>query len=145
MTTFRPINGACHCGNIRFAFQWPISETEIPVRMCGCTFCKKHAGAWTSHPNGKLSAEIGDESKLSKYTFGTETAEFYICTECGVVPFVLSEIDDQIYAVVNVNTFGPTDGLSLTTSTTDFDGEETGDRLERRKRNWALLVALTYD
>lgn len=136
------INGSCHCGNIRFVLLWPASEPAIVVRECGCTFCKKHAGAWTSHCGAELSATIGDTSIVSKYRFGTATADFYICSACGVVPFVLSDIENQKYAVVNVNSFHDGGNVSFSNTATDFDGENTADRLERRKRNWIPKVTV---
>jgi len=79
---------------------------------------------------------VNDRSLVSSYKFGTETADFYVCSVCGVVPLALSEIDDCQYAVVNVNTFEDIDSLSFSSSTSNFEGEDTGSRLERRKRNW---------
>jgi hypothetical protein len=136
------IQGACHCGNIRFELRWPESETEIPVRRCGCSFCQKHGGAWTSHRNADLKVDIADKSLVSKYRFGTETADFLVCSVCGVLPVALSEIDFGLYAVVNVNTFEDTGTLSFSSSKTDFDGEKVDKRLERRKRNWIPNVLL---
>lgn len=136
------IDGACHCGNIRFILRWPNFEATIPVRNCGCAFCKKHTGAWTSHRNSELAVQIDDLSLVSKYSFETKTADFYVCSVCGVVPLVLSEIDDEHYAVVNVNTFEDIGNLSFSSSSTNFDGEDTGSRLERRKRNWIPNVLL---
>jgi len=134
------IDGACHCGNIRFDLRWPGSESDIPIRKCGCTFCQKHGGAWTSHRKSELFVRTKDPSLVSKYRFGTKTAEFYVCSVCGVVPFVLSYIDEKQYAVVNVNSFAETGRFSFSASSTDFDGEDTGSRLERRKRNWIPSV-----
>ena len=51
----RPIDGACHCRNISFTLQFPKSETPIKVRACSCSFCVKHGGVYTSHPQAKLS------------------------------------------------------------------------------------------
>lgn len=136
------IDGACHCRNVRFELLWPETPVEIPTRICGCTFCKKHGGAWTSHPKSELFLTIDDLSLISKYRFGTGTAEFYVCSVCGVVPIVLSEIDDKIFAVVNVNAFADTRDLTLSRSSTDFDGEDSGSRLERRQRNWIPKVRL---
>ncbi len=137
------IRGSCHCGNIHFVLRWPQSESQIPVRRCSCTFCQKHSGAWTSHRDAVLSVEVDDRSLLSRYRFGTETADFYICSACGVAPLVLSEIDDCQYAVVNVNSFEDIGGLSFSSSASNFDGEGTETRLERRKRNWIPNVLLT--
>ena len=136
------IHGSCHCGNIRFELSWPVAAAEIPVRECGCTFCQKHSGAWTSHRDSEVVLQIVDPSLLSKYKFGTHTADFYVCSVCGIVPIVVSEIDEQLYAVVNVNTFEANHDLAFAASKTNFDGEGTDDRLERRKRNWIPKVVL---
>lgn len=140
--TMRTINGACHCRNMRFVLTWPADENTVAVRKCGCTFCCKHGGAWTSNRSSALDIDIDDESLLSRYRFGTATAEFYVCSACGVVPVVISNIDGQRYAVVNTNSFEDISDLTLICSDTDFDGEDTGSRLERRKRNWIANVRL---
>ncbi|NKB47772.1 MAG: hypothetical protein GKS02_00255 [Alphaproteobacteria bacterium] len=137
----RRINGSCHCGNIRFVFHRPGIDDEIPVRACGCTFCVKHHGVWTSHPEGRIELSQEDPSQVQRYRFGTETADFYICATCGVSPIVTSEIDGARYAVVNVHCFDDVDPSELVESATDFDGETTDDRLARRQRNWAPLVS----
>jgi hypothetical protein len=137
------IEGRCHCGNISYRLHWPGDGAEIPVRACGCTFCTKHAGAWTSHRDSELVAMIRDESITSKYRFGTGTADFYVCSCCGAVPFVISTIDDHLYAVVNVNTFEGVDPPSFVRAATDFEGEDTGSRLERRKCNWIRSVHMS--
>jgi hypothetical protein len=142
MDKLRPINGSCHCGNLRLILSWPESDSEIRVRECGCTFCQKHGGSWTSHRDSELGITISDQSLVSIYNFGTNAADFYVCSVCGVVPFVLSDIDDKKFAVVNINTFDNIDDFVLARSSTDFDGEDVGSRLERRKRNWISKVRL---
>src|SRR5205085_4698538 len=99
------INGSCHAGNISFALMWAPDPTEIPARACDCSFCTKHGGVWTSNPKGTLRVTVKDPSLVSKYAFGTETADFHICMRCGVVPVVTSELDGRRYAVVSVNAF----------------------------------------
>lgn len=136
------IGGGCHCGNIRFVLSWPRSESEIGVRKCGCTFCQKHAGAWISHRGSELAIKLGDNSLVSKYGFGTKTADFYVCSVCGVSPFVLSEIDGQTYAVVNAHTLENVGDFEFSSSSTNFDGEDTGSRLARRQRNWIPKVLI---
>lgn len=130
------IGGKCHCGNVAYELDWPDSGKPIAVRACGCTFCTKHGGVYTSHPGARLRARVLDGGKVSRYAFGTETAEFFVCAVCGAVPFVTSAIDGGRYAVVNVNTFENVDPSELDSSPTDFDGESVDDRLGRRKRNW---------
>ena len=138
----REINGRCHCGNIRFRFSLPVGEGPIPVRTCTCTFCLKHGGVYTSHPQGQLRASIEDQDALHRYRFGTATADFYVCTRCGVVPFVISPMQGKDYAVVNVNTFEDVPPGDLDASPSDFEGENLDDRLGRRGRNWIADVRI---
>lgn len=141
MTERTDIRGSCHCRNIDYTLSWPAEVKEVPVRACDCTFCRKHGGAWTSHPNARLDVRItGDGSDV--YRFGTGTADFHVCKTCGIVPLASCEIDAVRYAVVNVNTFEHRDSLSISRSATSFDGEGTADRLARRQRNW--IPGVTY-
>jgi len=36
---------------------------------------------------------VREPSHVSKYAFGTKSAEFHVCSACGAVPLVTSEID----------------------------------------------------
>jgi hypothetical protein len=136
------IEGKCHCGNLSFKLDWPGEAREIPARACGCTFCVKHGGVWTSNPQGRLSAQVRDASRVNEYRFGTRTATFHVCAECGSVPFVTSDIDGHRYAVVNVNTFENVEPSALKRGAADFEGEDMGARLGRRKRNWIPAVSI---
>jgi hypothetical protein len=130
------ISGACHCGNISFNLDWQPEPNEIPARACSCSFCTKHGGVWTSCPTGSLTVRIKDSKRTSTYAFGTKTAEFHVCSTCGIVPVVTSTIDGHVYAVVSVNAFENIDSSLLRRGSVSFDGEGEGDRLARRQRNW---------
>jgi hypothetical protein len=134
------IRGKCHCGNIAFSLTWDPDPTEIPVRACTCSFCVKHGGLWTSNPNGALKVAINDAALVSRYEFGTKTAEFHVCARCGVVPVVTSLIDGRLYAVVSVNAFEGVDESLLRRASANFDGEGTDSRLARRTRSWIANV-----
>jgi hypothetical protein len=136
------IKGHCHCGNITLGLEWEGNPPEIPARACGCSFCVKHGGVWTSNPKARLTVAVGDASLVSHYAFGTGTATFHVCARCGVVPLVTSEIADRLYAVVNVNTLENVDPSWLRRAAADFEGEAVGDRLARRQRNWIADVAI---
>lgn len=58
------------------------------------------------------------------------------------MPVVTSRIDERLYAVVSVNAFENVDPALLRRAPASFEGEETGTRLERRKRNWIPEVAI---
>ena len=134
------IRGKCHCGNISFALTWEPDPARLPARACTCSFCVKHGGVWTSNPSGALEIVVEDPSRVSRYAFGTRTAEFHICSRCGVVPVVTSRIDDHLYAVVSVNAFEGLDRSLVAPASASFDGEGTDSRLARRKRNWIADV-----
>ena len=134
------IEGSCHCGNISFELTWAPDPAQIPARACDCTFCAKHAGVWTSNPEGSLRIVVRQPSLVSDYSFGTRTALFHTCSRCGVVPVVTSEIDQRLYAVVSVNAFNNVDRSLLRQAAASFEGESVESRLDRRKRNWIAAV-----
>jgi hypothetical protein len=136
------LNGKCHCGNIAFELEWEAEPLEIPARACGCSFCVKHGGVWTSNPNARLVVAIRDASLVSKYAFGTRTATFHVCSRCGAVPLVTSEIENHLYAVVNVNVFENVDQSRLHRAAASFEGEDIESRLARRKRIWIADVRI---
>jgi hypothetical protein len=109
---------------------------DIPARACGCSFCVKHGGLWTSNPQAALRVEVREPKAVSKYLFGTRTAVFHVCTRCGIAPVVTSEIDGRLYAVVSVNAFNNVDSSLLRRTPISFDGEDEAGRLARRARNW---------
>ncbi|MFO1419199.1 MAG: hypothetical protein U1E83_11090 [Methylotetracoccus sp.] len=130
------IAGGCHCGAIRYQLLWQPEPDFMPARACSCTFCVKHAAAWTSCPSGELCVTVPKWSSISRYSFATKTAEFLVCVRCGVVPLVTSTIDEVVYAVVNVNTMDGIDKDLLRRDTCSFSGEGAAERLERRRHNW---------
>lgn len=134
------VQGRCHCGNIALALEWEGEPPEIPARACGCSFCVKHGGVWTSSPRSRLTVVVGRTDLVSEYAFGTRTATFHVCSRCGVVPLVTSEIDARLYAVVNVNVLENIEESWLRRGAANFDGEDVESRLARRKRNWIADV-----
>ena len=134
------IHGKCHCGNISFSLTWEPDPVEIPARACTCSFCVKHGGVWTSNPQGALKVTVKDPSLVSRYAFGTRTADFHLCVRCGVVPVVTSWIEGRLYAVVSVNAFEGIDQSMPRRTPASFDGEGSDSRLARRQRNWIANV-----
>jgi hypothetical protein len=130
------IRGSCHCGNVSFRLDWQPEPTEIPARACSYSFCVKHGGVWTSCPTGSLLVEVKDFSRVSKYSFGTGTADFHVCSSCGAVPVVTSEIGGRTYAVVSVNAMDDVSPSLLKRAPVSFEGEDEPARLARRARGW---------
>ena len=139
------ITGSCHCGNISFTLNWAPEPSEIPARACTCSFCSKHGGVWTSCPTGSLKVVVREPSLVSTYAFGTRTADFHICSNCGVVPVVTSRIDGHLYAVVSDHAFDGVAPSLLRRASATFDAESEETRLARRKRNWIADVEFVAD
>jgi hypothetical protein len=130
------IAGQCHCGNITLGLDWP-AEARIPARACTCTFCQKHGGLWTSHPDAVLTVRIADPARVSRYQFGTRTADFHVCSQCGVAPVVTSRIEGRLHAVVSVRALEGVDPSRVdATQAATFDAETETTRLARRARHW---------
>ncbi|WP_267225019.1 GFA family protein [Dyella silvae] len=136
------IHGQCHCGNIAFALNWEPDPVEIPARACDCSFCQKHGGVWTAYPDGQLKVTLRNPAQVSRYSFGTRTADFLTCTQCGVVPVATSLIDGHLFAVVSVNAMEGVDPTLFRRATASFDGEDQASRLARRKRHWIGQVEI---
>jgi hypothetical protein len=136
------IEGKCHCGNIALELEWEGDPPQIPARACSCSFCVKHGGVWTSNPRSRLTVAVRDTSIVSKYAFGSRTATFHVCSRCGAVPLVTSEIANHLYAVVNVNALENIDPSWLRRAAVTFEGEDIETRLARRQRHWIADVRI---
>ena len=137
------ITGRCHCGNLAFELDWAPDPHEIHARTCTCSFCRSHGATWTSHPRARLRVAVRDSARVNIYRFGSGTADFHVCTDCGVVPLVSCVLDDTRYAVVNVNVFDDAARALVRPAPASFESEELTGRLERRKRTWIRDVEYT--
>ena len=138
------LHGGCHCGNFRFQYSTPQPPDQIPARVCGCTFCTRIGGCYTSHPRASLSLTIRDRKASRTYRFGTRTADFYQCGLCGNTPFVAASIDGRLYAVLNVNMIEDISLSSWQTAPADFSGESLDSRTDRRRKSWIPEVHIAY-
>jgi len=100
---------------------------------------------YISDPNGELTIKYKDENQVSKYSFGTKTASFLICMNCGVMPVAVCSLDGQDFGIVNVNSLEDADHFGRHSKLMSYDGESLGERLARRKRNWIAKVIYTDD
>lgn len=135
----RVLGGGCHCRALRYALHWP-DDSLLPARRCGCTYCTRFNGTWTSHRGARLVLECTVAPQ--RYRFGTKTADFIHCPRCGVVVIAVDDAGDAPRAVVNVNTLDDRDSLPFDFSDSDFDGESRDDRLARRAARWIPAVEI---
>ena len=90
--------------------------------------------------SAKLTVTFASSSRVSPYAFGTRTATFHVCAQCGIVPLVTSEIENQVYAVVNVNVLENVDPSWLRRAAANFEGEESNRASRGGQRNWIADV-----
>lgn len=131
-------HGSCHCGAIATHFESAKSIAELGARSCQCSFCRQHRASWTSDPAGLV--EIEARTPVSRYRFGTETADFLVCSRCGVVPAVVSEVDGRLLGVVRVDCLSDAELFLAQTAAMDLDGELLEARLDRRAQRWTPAV-----
>ena len=130
------LDGSCHCGAITIQLAATLAPANLPVRICGCSFCRRHRPRYTSDPGGFVTIRAGDESDVTRYRFGLGLADFLICRHCGV--FVAAyEPGDPGRAVVNLDVLERADELVAEPSTfTAYDREDAATRTARRARTW---------
>jgi hypothetical protein len=112
------------------------SSAELPLRACGCTFCRRHGMRATSDPQGRVVFKVNDETALQKYRFGQKTASFLICRVCGTFMAAVSSDSAGDIAVVNVNCFIDQKPFDRASQVTDFDAETGDTREARRRQTW---------
>ncbi len=124
-------DGSCHCGAITLRFETARAASELPVRMCGCTFCTKHRPRYTSDPAGHVTITIGGD--VSRYRFGLRLADFLICKTCGV--FVAA--CEPTRAVINLDCLDrAAEIVAAPLHFAAYDSEDVPARTARREKNW---------
>jgi hypothetical protein len=75
------MQGACHCGAIRFSVELP--QGLASARRCTCSICRmRGAVAVTGSIRGFVLLQGAE--KLATYRFNTGVAEHHFCTVCGI-------------------------------------------------------------
>lgn len=122
--------GRCHCGAIRFLFE---TGKALAPRACQCGFCRRHGARTVADPEGSAVLTLGPET--IRYRFGSKTTDFLICGRCGVYVGAATELDGALYATLNLNAFEEP-RLDLAGAPVCYDGEDVGDKADRRRANW---------
>ncbi len=134
--------GGCHCGNLGFVFEASAPLEVLGLRACQCSFCRAHGARTTSDPNGTIRVSVRDESKLSRYRFGLKTADFLVCSACGVYIGAVMQDGDHRWMTVNANTFRQPPRSDFSVSPMDFQAEDVPARRLRRKARWTPVAGM---
>lgn len=137
------VSGGCHCGNIRVQAQLTQAPAAYHPRACDCSFCRKHAAAWLSDPQGALHIGLVEERDVSRYRQGSGTAELLLCRLCGVLVAVLLSEDERRYAAVNSQALesGVEFGAPQTVSPQSLP---QGEKVQRWRKLWFPDVSISF-
>ena len=95
------INGGCYCGNIRLDVSLSREPSDYAPRACDCDFCQKHSSAYVSDPRGSLRIRIANETEVSRFRQGSNTAQMRVCRTCGVLVGALFRDGERLFGTVN--------------------------------------------
>ena len=131
--------GGCHCGSVAVTFSTDRDPADIDVRACQCSFCRKHNSLVVSDPDGRIAITVHVPAHLSLYAFGPETAQFVVCSRCGVYVAAITT-QEPLRAIVDVNALGDRERFSRPPRPMDYDSESRDQRIARRQSVWTPAV-----
>ena len=81
MTTNGEMEGACHCGTVRFRVR--LTDGLKTARRCTCSYCRMRGAVAVSAQLNGLTVTAGADA-LSTYEFNTGAAKHHFCSKCGI-------------------------------------------------------------
>jgi hypothetical protein len=110
------LQGGCHCGAVRFAFE----VGQRPELLdCNCSICTKSGLLHLIVPHGDFELLQGQDS-LRSYRFGSGAAEHLFCRTCGIKSFYQPRTHPEAWSV-NFRCLDAGHGLEPTVR--HFDGK----------------------
>jgi hypothetical protein len=124
------IDGACHCGEVR----WTFEGVPEAATACNCTLCRRYGVLWAYDYEGE-GIKVSGPAKA--YVRG-DAIGFHFCPECGCVAYwrsLAAGDDGRRRIAVNLRLAEP--NAVATIPVEHFDGLETFDDLGRDGRTVA--------
>jgi hypothetical protein len=90
------IDGACHCGSVRFHVR--LSDGLRNARRCSCSFCSMRGAVVVSAKLDGFDILSGAD-KLTEYHFNTKTARHFFCAVCGIYTHHQRRSDPNEYGI----------------------------------------------
>jgi hypothetical protein len=112
------------------------NAATLQPRACQCSFCRRHGSHTASDPAGRIvfTAEMG---VLHRHQFGMRSADFLICSDCGVYVGVVARIDGADYAAVNAVGADLAELAARPAVKVNLDQETRPERDARRRKMWS--------
>ena len=92
----RQVDGACHCGTVRF--RATLTDGLRTARRCNCSFCRMRGAVAVSAPLDGLAITAGADA-LSTYQFNTRMARYYFCSVCSIYTHHRRRSDPNQYGI----------------------------------------------
>ena len=80
-------------------------------------------------------------SKLIRYRFGSRSADFFVCRDCGVYMAAVIDSARGRFATLNVNVLSPPVDIPAATAIS-YEGESAEQKLARREQKWTPVIDL---
>lgn len=135
------IHGRCHCGALAFEFHTAQEPRQLGLRSCACGFCRKHGARTTSDPAGSVRFTHPRPEALRRYRFGTRSADFLLCAECGAYLGAVMEHHGRAYATLNANCFELDPPLAQAAPPVHYEAETLEQKMARRAARWTPVQA----
>jgi hypothetical protein len=129
------LRGACHCGKIEVVFETAMSVADLPLRACGCSFCRRHGTKAVADPKGSLTIYVSPNG-LNRYRFGLRTADYLICWTCGAYVAAVISGNGEERATLNVTATAISELADRHAEPVDYDRENVEGRRARRLTSW---------
>ena len=135
----RSFTGSCHCGALGFSFATALPVVEWSIRACQCRFCRTHGALTTSDPAGRLRFHLHNPASLQRYRFGLKTADFLLCTHCGVYVGAQIATARGAFGIINALAIVPALRHLPIAVPADYSSESLSNRVDRREQRWTPL------
>jgi len=97
MTSDTPwIDGACHCGSVRF--QVRLADGLSSARRCTCSYCRMRGAVVVSAKLVEFRIVSGAE-QLSRYQFHTMSTQHWFCSKCGIYTHHQRRSDPNLFGI----------------------------------------------
>jgi hypothetical protein len=136
MQTGDDIEGECHCGRVKVRVSLSRASEDFELRACQCSFCARHGARTFADPNGRAIIEAHTPEMLQRYRFGLRTADYLICTECGVYIGVLLEAGGAQLVTLNAGGLDIPEFRGRPARPVNYDAETFEERVRRRLAAW---------
>jgi hypothetical protein len=132
--------GGCHCGNLRIRIRLTGPPGDMRIRSCACSFCRSHGTRTVSDPGGHAELWAADWSLVQKYRFGSASADYLLCRQCGIYVGAVCQTPAGCRSVINTLCLNDRAAFTQEAARPNYDGEAIETRIARRELNWMPMV-----